>query len=184
VDETAFGEVGNCFRCMRTHCGTHAHNAHGSSDPRSWRERDGDHDELISARCESSVAGTRVVKRTTRTWTPLAATELPNPNSGIDAVTLKDGRLLLVYNHSAHLPQDSGWGNRCPLDIAISHDGLKWKHVLTLENESRRSGYAYPAVIQTSDGLIQIAYAWDRKMIKHVVIDPQKLDRSPDEEHP
>jgi len=42
----------------------------------------------------------------------------------------------------------------------------------------RRSGYAYPAVIQTSDGLIQIAYAWDRKMIKHVVIDPQKLDRS------
>jgi hypothetical protein len=70
VNETAFGEVGNFFRCMRTDCGTHAHNAHGSSDPRSWRERDGDHDELICARCESSVAGTRVVKRTTTCKVP------------------------------------------------------------------------------------------------------------------
>lgn len=114
-----------------------------------------------------------------RMWTPLAATELPNPNSGIDGIPLKDGRLLLVYNHSAHLPDDSGWGNRYPLDVAISHDGLKWKHVLTLEDEPRRSGYSYPAVIQTADGLVHITYTWERKMIKHVVIDPQTLEQRP-----
>ena len=34
------------------------------------------------------------------TWTGLSATPLPNPNSGTDAVTLADGRQLLVYNHS------------------------------------------------------------------------------------
>jgi hypothetical protein len=62
VNETGFREVGNFFNRMRTHCGTHAHNAHCSSDPGSWRERDGNHDELISARCEASVAGTRVEK--------------------------------------------------------------------------------------------------------------------------
>ena len=116
-----------------------------------------------------------------RTWMPLAATELPNPNSGIDAVTLRDGRLLLAYNHAAHLPEDSGWGNRYPLDVAISNDGLKWKRVLTLEDEPRPAGYAYPAVVQTADGLVHITYTWDRKRIKHVVIDPQKLDKRPHE---
>jgi predicted neuraminidase len=133
------------------------------------------------------------------TWTPLAATELPNPNSGIDAVTLADGRLLLVYNHSAHLPGESGHGYRFPLDVATSRDGVHWKHVLTIEDarqalkdsiEARDPtlpptqperlevgrGFAYPAVIQTSDGLVHVTYTWNRKMIKHVVIDPRKLD--------
>lgn len=132
-----------------------------------------------------------------RTWTPLAASELPNPNSGIDAVTLTDGRLLLVYNHSAHFPNWSGYGNRFPLDVATSINGIKWNHVLRLEGEVQLPntaqietspptreqqveafggrGFSYPAVIQTSDGLVHITYTWNRKMIKHVVIDPRKL---------
>jgi predicted neuraminidase len=44
-----------------------------------------------------------------------------------------------------------------------------------LDSEPRGSGYAYPAVIQTSDGLVHITYTWDRKLIKHVVVDPKKL---------
>jgi predicted neuraminidase len=109
-----------------------------------------------------------------KTWSPLTAAELPNPNSGTDAVTLADGRQLLVYNHSAHRI-DEAKGNRYPLDVAISADGLTWKRVLTLETEPRGSGYAYPAVIQTSDGLVHITYTWDRKRIKHVVLDPNGL---------
>src|SRR6185369_10434417 len=35
-----------------------------------------------------------------KTWGEMKLTSLPNPNSGINAVTLADGRQLLVYNHS------------------------------------------------------------------------------------
>lgn len=109
-----------------------------------------------------------------KTWTALTATDLPNPNSGTDAVTLADGRQLLVYNHSAHRAEEAK-GDRFPLDIALSSDGLTWNRVLTLEKEPLVSGYAYPAVIQTSDGRIHITYTFGRKTIKHVVLDPAKL---------
>lgn len=109
-----------------------------------------------------------------RTWSALTAIDLPNPNSGTDAVTLADGRQLLVYNHSGHRAFEAK-GNRWPLDVAISQDGLAWQRVLTLETEPNKAGYAYPAVIQTRDGRVHITYTWDRRRIKHVVLDPAKL---------
>jgi len=109
-----------------------------------------------------------------KTWSALTAAELPNPNSGTDAVTLADGRQLIVYNHSAHRPHEPK-GNRWPLDVAVSEDGLVWRHVLRLESEPNHAGYAYPAVIQTSDGLVHITYTWDRRRIRHVVLDPNQL---------
>ncbi len=108
-----------------------------------------------------------------RTWSPLARVDLPNPNSGIDAVTLADGRQLLVYNHRSPAPESPGWGVRYPLDVAVSSDGATWRHVLTLESHPLPNGYAYPAVIQSSDGLVHVTYTWDRRMIKHVVLDPR-----------
>jgi predicted neuraminidase len=108
------------------------------------------------------------------TWSPLTAIDLPNPNSGTDAVTLADGRQLLVYNHSGHRAEEAK-GDRWPLAVAVSDDGLTWKRVATLETEPRVSGYAYPAVIQASDGKVHITYTFGRKLIKHVVLDPKKL---------
>lgn len=108
------------------------------------------------------------------TWTPLTAIDLPNPNSGTDAVTLADGRQLIVYNHSGHRAEEAK-GDRWPLAVALSDDGLSWRRAVTLETESRVSGYAYPAVIQTSDGKVHITYTFGRKLIKHVVLDPAKL---------
>lgn len=100
-----------------------------------------------------------------KTWSSMEATALPNPNSGTDAVMLKDGRALLVYNHTSR--------GRSPLNIAISSDGKRWKAALVLEDEPGE--YSYPAVIQSSDGLVHITYTWKRTRIKHLVIDPQKL---------
>jgi len=100
-----------------------------------------------------------------KTWSKMTATVLPNPNSGIDGVTLADGRVLLVYNHTTD--------ERSPLNVAVSEDGKNWKAALVLENEPGE--YSYPAVIQTRDGLVHTTYTWNRKRIKHVVIDPSKL---------
>ena len=100
-----------------------------------------------------------------KSWSPMKATTLPNPNSGIDAVSLQDGRALLVYNHTER--------SRSPLNVAVSKDGKAWKAALTLEEQPGE--YSYPAVIQSSDGLVHVTYTWKRERIKHVVIDPGKL---------
>jgi len=102
-----------------------------------------------------------------RTWSELTSAGLPNPNSGIDAVTLKDGRHIVVYNHLLK--------GRNMLNVAVSEDGKEWKAAALLENDIKGTEFSYPAVIQTSDGLIHITYTWNRKQIKHVVIDPEKI---------
>ena len=98
----------------------------------------------------------------------MTLTALPNPNSGIDAVTLRDGRQLLVYNHTTK--------GRSPLNVAVSKDGEQWQTALTLEDQPGKE-FSYPAVIQTSDGLVHITYTWKRERIKHAVVDPEKLER-------
>lgn len=96
-----------------------------------------------------------------RTWSKMVATELPNPNSGIDGVTLQDGRHLLVYNHTTK--------GRTPLNVAISEDGTRWDQVATLE--SAPGEYSYPAIIQASDSTVHITYTNNRKTITHVELD-------------
>jgi predicted neuraminidase len=105
------------------------------------------------------------------TWSELTPTSLPNPNSGIDAVTLKDGRHIVVYNHLTR--------GRNMLNVAVSRDGQAWEAAALLENEDKGTEFSYPAVIQTSDGLIHITYTWNRKQIKHVVIDADKISSIP-----
>jgi len=100
-----------------------------------------------------------------QTWSPLSLLDLPNPSAGTDAVTLKDGRHLLVYNHTPK--------GRTPLNVAMSRDGKTWRGVHVLESEPGE--YSYPAVIQTSDNLVHITYTWRRERIRHVVIDPATL---------
>lgn len=113
------------------------------------------------------------------TWSPMQPSGLPNNNSGTDAVTLKNGWQLLVYNHVR--PADSlpnGKGPRTPLNVAVSKDGKNWEAALVLE-DSPISQYSYPSVIQGKDGLVYIVYTWRRERIKFVVIDPKKLKTTP-----
>lgn len=104
-----------------------------------------------------------------RTWSRLEPLDLPHPGSGVDGVTLADGRHLLVYNHTRR--------GRSPLNVAVSQDGRNWQAALVLEREPGEN--SYPAVIQTPDGRVHITYTWRRKRIKHVVLDPARLALRP-----
>ena len=102
-----------------------------------------------------------------KTWSALQKTNVLNPNSGIDAVTLSSGLQVLVYN-----PMQSGaeWVNgRNKLNVAVSVDGINWKDIAELENQPEGE-FSYPSVIETSDKKVHVVYTANRKWIRHVVM--------------
>jgi predicted neuraminidase len=124
----------------------------------------------VMCRSRQSVVVTSWSQDEGRRWGPVFATKLPNPSAGTDAVTLKDGRQMIVYNPTTRLT-----GNRSRLQVALSVNGRDWKPGLMLEDE-KEGEFSYPAVIQTSDGLVHVTYTYLRETIKHVVLDPQLID--------
>ncbi|WP_270087930.1 sialidase family protein [Sphingobacterium sp. SYP-B4668] len=108
------------------------------------------------------------------TWNKPYATNLPNPNSGIDLVKLEDGTLALLYN-----PDDKNWGSRAALNLAISTDnGEKWIDVVKLEEGKEGDEYSYPAIVSSEEG-VALTYTWNRSNIafkKIKINDKVKLD--------
>jgi predicted neuraminidase len=126
------------------------------------------HDGKLIALCRSRGLGKVVALSSAdqgKTWSAPTPTDLPNPNSGIDGVTLADGRSVLVYNHTAK--------GRSPLNVAVSPDGKAWTPSVVLESEPGE--YSYPAVVQSADGLVHVTYTWKRQKVRHVVLDPRRL---------
>jgi predicted neuraminidase len=104
-----------------------------------------------------------------RTWSRPESAPLPNPDSGLDAIRLKDGRLLIAFN-------DSTVG-RDNLRLVISgDDGRTWTGVATLAEEPG-ADFSYPFLMQERSGDVHLVYTWMRKAIKHVTFSPAWLDR-------
>ncbi|MFT4546474.1 MAG: putative neuraminidase [Verrucomicrobiales bacterium] len=101
------------------------------------------------------------------TWSPLEKSGLPNNNAGIEALTLSDGRHLLLYNHLKR--------GRQAIHLAISEDGKTWKAAALIE-QAKKGEFSYPAMIQSKDGMVQLTYTWKRERVRHMVIDPAKLE--------
>ena len=123
----------------------------------------------VLCRTRESVIATSFSEDDGETWSKMEATNLPNPNSGIEVITLNDGRHLLIYNHLGS--GKTGWGRRGLLNLAISEDGQQWRKVAVLEQEEKAE-FSYPAIIQTKDGLVHMTYTWKRQRIKHAIVDP------------
>ena len=138
----------------------------GIIQPTLWQAEDG----TVHALMRSTDRIGRIVTSRSddggRSWTTAVLTELPNPNSGIDAVRLRDGRVVLIYNHT-----DEG---RSPIHIAVSSDdGTTWSAPMVLEDGPGE--FSYPAVIQAKSGRLHVTYTWKRNRIRHLVIDPSGL---------
>ncbi len=95
------------------------------------------------------------------TWTDAHPLDLPNPNSGIDAVGLRDGRVVLIYNNTT--------SGRSPLNLAVSKDGEHFTMFQTLEDQPGGE-FSYPAIIQGRDSNLHLTYTWNRKRISYVEI--------------
>jgi predicted neuraminidase len=100
------------------------------------------------------------------TWSPLTLTDVPNPSSGTDALTLADCRHLLIYNHTPL--------GRSPLNLAISQDGIAWEMIATLEDEAGKE-FSYPAIVQAKDGSVHATWTWQRKRIRYARINLRDL---------
>lgn len=140
--------------------------------------RDGKLQALCRTQNNGSIASTWSYDQG-ETWTPLEFTELPNNNSGIDGITLKDGRFLLVYNHYRYIRGKKK--KRTPINVATSNDGIHWQAGVVLE-DSPINQYSYPSVIQGKDGKVHIVYTWRRQRIKYACLDPGKIKTSSFEE--
>jgi predicted neuraminidase len=73
-------------------------------------------------------------------WSAPTAVELPNPLSGLDAIRLRDGRVLLAFNDSPD--------GRDVLGLTVSRDGGQtWQRAGTLESEPGQE-FSYPFLLQ------------------------------------
>ena len=106
-------------------------------------------------------------------WTGAVDTDIPNPGTSLEAIALRSGNWVMVYNDL-----ESG---RYSLVAALSDDeGRTWKWKRHLDGDpSRKIGnqYHYPSVIQAKDGGIHVTYSYflgdpssteKGKAIKHV----------------
>jgi predicted neuraminidase len=93
------------------------------------------------------------------TWGEGRDSGFPNPNAAVDLIKLASGNLLIIYNDSM--------SDRTPLTLALSKDGGRtWPVKRNLAQGPY--DYAYPYVIQGTDGVIHLVYtSHGRTVINH-----------------
>jgi len=106
------------------------------------------------------------------TWGKGTNSSFPNPNSAVDFIKLRSGRLLLVYNHNMN--------DRTPLTAALSSDnGKTFSHRMNIA--AGQDSFAYPTIVQTEDGRIHVTFtSQERTQINHAIFDENDLLSKPD----
>jgi len=129
----------------------------GNIQPSIVRKRDG---ALFTLMRDNGPAPKRLHQSESRdggeTWSAVADSDLPNPGSGAEITSLRNGHWVLIYNDTER--------GRNSLAVAISDDEgklWKWKRHLELDPPGPEAGsYHYPSIIQARDGTLHASYSY------------------------
>jgi predicted neuraminidase len=88
------------------------------------------------------------------TWSPVADSDHPNPGSGAEITSLRNGHWLLISNDTER--------GRHSLAVQLSDDeGKTWKWKRHLERDAENALRAhYPSIIQAKDGSLHASYSY------------------------
>jgi len=94
------------------------------------------------------------------TWSQMREIDLIHPGSGLEAILLRNGHLLMIYNDK----EDA----RDRLAVSISTDrGRTWRWTRHLE-DTPGERFDYPSIIQARDDTLHATYTYNLRTIKHV----------------
>ncbi|MCG3198231.1 MAG: hypothetical protein GHCLOJNM_02725 [bacterium] len=102
-----------------------------------------------------------------QTWSSAVDSDVPNPGSSLEVIVLKDGRWVMILNDTEQ--------GRHSLALWLSDDeGATWKWKRHLElTEPGQGSFAYPSLIEGSDGQLHMTYTHavkEGKTIKHAAV--------------
>jgi predicted neuraminidase len=142
----------------------------GPIQPSTVRKKDGT---LVAYMRDSGDAPYRVLISTStddgESWSLAIDTDIPNPGSSLEAISLQDGRWVMVYNDTEH--------GRHRLAAALSDDeGKTWKPKRHIgKSDDRSKSFAYPSLIQAKDGMLHLTYSYREPAgatIRHCTFSP------------
>lgn len=145
---------------------------HGNIQPSIVQRRDGS---LYTLMRDNSPGSHRLQQSSSsdkgETWSPVTDTDLPNPGSGAEIISLRNGHWVLISNDTER--------GRYRLAVQISDDEgrtWKWKRYLERDEPGPDAGsYHYPSIIQAKDGTLHASYSYHlnrRNLPKDVDGDP------------
>ncbi|MHC4070597.1 MAG: exo-alpha-sialidase [Planctomycetota bacterium] len=147
----------------------------GPIQPSIVRKKDGT---LVAYMRDSGNAPYRVLTSTStddgESWSPAIDTKIPNPGSSLEAITLQDGRWVMVFNDTED--------GRHSLAAALSDDEgetWKWKRHIG-RSDNREKSFAYPSLIQAESGMLHLTYSYQEQgqaTIRHCMFGADWIER-------
>jgi predicted neuraminidase len=111
-----------------------------------------------------------------QSWQSLGDLEIPNPNSAVAGVLLRNGARLLALNNIEN--------GRYRLVLMMSNPKSgEWHVIETIESDEalpdgERKEFSYPYLLSASGNDAHLVYTWDRKKIRHGYYSSAWLDRA------